>query len=140
MYPSIPTIILTGAGSLRWPSVAPATHRHRPSPVHDPIRSQNWWGFLAIILVLNIPYFSSSGNFGIPGEVKYTLTALSLDSLAKDGVPDDMLNKLKTMEGKVYPNRDRFLAALKREAGDVKPLKVLRFILLSASEEEEFED
>jgi hypothetical protein len=142
LYPSIPTIILPLArlSAVALPPLL-LLSATVPAMFMAPQGSEKVSGLIFVTLILNVPYILLMRQLWYPlGEVKYTLNALSFDNLAKDGVPAEVLEKLRPLEGKVYPNRDRFLAALRREAGEVKPVKVLRWILLSASEEEEFED
>lgn len=94
-----------------------------------------------LILMLNLPYILLIQQLIHPlGETNYKLTKESLETLKKEGVSEEILEKLKAMIDEDYKNRPRFLNALSEKVGEIKDSKTRRLILNCASDEEGIED
>ena len=139
MYPSIPTIVLTGT---RIAAIALPVLIFLAStvPFLFMIKGDTWQALLFIILVASTPWILLIKQLRYPlSEIKYRLSEQALKALPAKGVPDDIVNKLQALQDKEFPNRDEFLDALHKTVGSISA-KVTRLILTCACEEEGIED
>jgi hypothetical protein len=140
MYPSIPTIVITGAriAALILPVLI---FLASTIPFLFMLTGDLWQALLVIIGLANTPWILLIQQLRYPlSRVRYRLTAQGLDRLKAGGVQDDLLTRLKSLQDTEYPNRDEFLRALQKTVGSISSGKVRRFILVCACEEDGIED
>jgi len=140
MYPSIPTIIITGTriAAIALPVLIFLTST---VPFLFTMTGDSWQGLLLFIFILCTPWVLLIQQLRYPlSEIKYKLTERSFQQLLAGGVPDDVLTKLQVIRDKEYPNRDQFLDALQRAAGKAQLTRITGLILTHACEEEGIEN
>jgi hypothetical protein len=140
MYPSIPTLILTGAriGALLLPVVIFVGG-------FVPILVRMGWtdetyGLAWVAVMLSAPYILLVRELRYPlSEVKYKLTTESLERM-RSSVTPELIAKLAAIEDREYKNRDLFVKALKGAVGREPAPDVSRIVLRNACEEEGIEN